>query len=180
MWFRDPHLVLEPVTVKGSVEVAVTWGPSGEIRTLHPTDHDLSEPLDIAVTRIRSALLPQPNLLRPVFQRIRVTGSEAEILPGLHCLPHVQHSPHEPPRHPGATRVLGGGVIPRAWVDYALRVRLRVSPYGELLEVIPEEGNDDLLPRVHHALAETRFDPALLNGEPIVGELDLVFVFDPG
>ncbi len=172
-----------PDDLPSFVDVAVTWERSGAVRSVHLSDHNTDPELSgevvlLVAERVREV----PSLLHPVFVRVRATGApdaRLDLLPGLRCLPHVQHGDDEPPRFLGNARVLGGGYLLPSQAEVGLRVRLSVSPSGDLLEVEPVQGNAALLDRVLESLEDTTFDPALINGEPIRGELDLVFVFPP-
>ncbi len=184
----DPALVREaaallPDPVRGEphphVDVAVNYARSGAIRSVHLAGHNV-DPVtaDAIEARVASAVHPQGSLLHPVFLRVRVTREPApvvRILPGLDCLPHISHEEDEPPRFLGEARV-GGRLAPSAggnWVD----VRIHLSRTGEVLRLEVLRGDASLLPRVRDAMAETIFDPALINGEPVRGSLVLPFRF---
>jgi hypothetical protein len=161
------------------VDVAVTYARSGAIRSVHLADHNVTPPLAAAVVdRVAPAVRAQGPLLQPVFLRIRVTREPApvlRILPGLECLPHVGHEENEPPRFLEGARV--GGRFPASGGAPWITVAVHLSRTGELERLEVLRGDPALLPRVRRALAESAFDPALLNGEPMRGMLHLSFSF---
>jgi hypothetical protein len=174
-------LLPDPVTGEPHphVDVAVNYGRSGEIRTVHLSGHNVDPGVaEAVVARITPAIRTQGPLFQPVFLRVRVTREPApvlRILPGLDCLPHISHEEDEPPRFLEGARVGGrfGGAASDSWVT----VQLHLSRTGEMERFEVLRGEPALLPRVRRAMAESIVDPALINGEPKRGSLILLFGF---
>ena len=161
------------------VDVAINYARSGEIRTVHLSDHNVDPGVaDAVLARVAPSVRTQGRLLHPVFLRIRVTRGPApalDVLPGLDCLPHISHEVDEPPRFLEGARV-GGRFMP-AGSEPRVTVEVHLSRTGEVERLEVLRGDPALLPRVRRALAETIFDPALINGEPKRGTLVLPFSF---
>jgi hypothetical protein len=167
------------------VDVAVTWARTGEIRTVHLAGFDGGrDGAESVLRRVAERVRRQNQLVEPVFLRVRAmrgpSSSVLRILPPERCLPHIRHEPDQPPRFlegasvtSGTARLLRGplGSPPN------LSVRIHLSRTGAVLGMDPVDGDAALLPRVQAALAETVFDPALLNREPVASSLELRFGF---
>jgi hypothetical protein len=166
------------------VDVAVTYARSGEVRTVHHAGSNVDRAVaERVVALVEGAVRSQGPLLQPTFLRIRAVREPSlvlRVLPGQYCLAHITHEEDEPPRFLEGARVGGrlvAGTSAGAPADVAVSVQLHVSRSGELLRVEPVRGDLTLLPRVLRALAETTFDPALLNGEPTRSILPLLVRF---
>lgn len=167
------------------VDVAVSYASSGELRTAHLLGHTLDPAeADAVAGAVIEAVRPLGRLLEPVFLRIRAMRTpdvELRILLALSCMPHITHEEEEPPRFLGDVRVRGGLRFGSGGNDRVVSVRLHIARSGSLEEVEVVGGNEALLPGVRESLTGIEFDPALLNGEPVPGLLNLVFTFpDPG
>lgn len=167
------------------VDMAVTWAVSGEIRTVHLTAFDGDpEAAESVRSLVAERVRHHDRLIRPVFLRVRVlrgpSSTALRILPPERCLPHVRHEPDEPPRFLEGARVttVTGRLFrgPLA-APPNVSVRIHLSRTGAVLGMDPLDGDQALLPRVRAALAETIFDPALLNREPVASSLELRFSF---
>ena len=169
------------------VDIAVNYDRSGALRTAHLLQHDVRE---AEARRVAEAVIPavrsQVRILAPTLLRVRVIRDPRgpsvrfEVLPALACMPHVAHEEEEPPRFLGGARVVGGSrIVPRFMEEdgSAISVRVEVSETGMVEAVVPLGGNQELLARVREVVAAVEFDPALMNGEPVPGTMDLTFRF---
>jgi hypothetical protein len=163
------------------VDMAVSYARSGEVRTAHlvgtNVDNATTRALeDLLVSHLRS---PGP-LLEQVDLRVRAIpgpGSPLRILPPLRCRPHLAHEEDLPPQFLGGARVTGGDLYFGGDDGSRVSVWLHISAEGVLEGIEFRAGNEGLLGRVEESLAETRFDPALRNWEPVPGVLPLTFHF---
>lgn len=167
------------------VDVAVTWARTGDIRTIHLTGFDgAREAADSVRERVAERVRRPPRLVEPVFLRIRAlrgpSSTVLRIVSPERCLPHIRHEPDQPPRFlEGASVTTGTGRLLRSPLNEPpnVSVRIHLSHTGAVLDIHALDGEGTLLPRVRAALAETVFDPALLNREPVASSLDLRFRF---
>jgi len=165
------------------VDIAVNYDRSGALRTAHLLQHNVREAEARKVAEaVTPAVRSQVRILAPTLLRVRVIRDPSvrfQVLPALACMPHVAHEEEEPPRFLGGARVVGGSrTIPRFMDDGgAISVRVEVSESGVVEAVVPLAGNQELLARVREVVAAVEFDPALMNGEPVPGTMDLTFRF---
>lgn len=167
------------------VDVAVTWARAGEVRTVHLTGFDgAQEAAESVRRRVAERVRRHDRLIEPVFLRIRAmrgpSSTVLRILSPERCLPHIRHEPDQPPRFlAGASVTTGRGRLLLGGLNSSpsVSVRLHLSHTGAVLDIDALDGDGTLLPRVRAALAETVFDPALLNREPVASSLDLWFRF---
>lgn len=157
-----------PATEPPATEALPAKAPATETPTTDPAE------------AIRRHLRPQDRFLARTYVRLRLGGPpgyEVELLPALECLPHIQHEDHQPPTFLEGAQVQSG--VPRMGDadERTVGVTLHLSAHGTLQEIEFVRGRENLLPRVKDALAETRFDPALMNGEPVPGSLTMTFRF---
>jgi hypothetical protein len=163
------------------VDLAVSYDRQGAIRTAHLLGTNVEAGAARVVEELLVSRLRSPGrLLERVDLRVRASLEPAPrltILPPLRCLPHITHHEHLPPRFLGDAIVTGGGLHFAGRDGLGVSVRLHVSAEGVLERIEFRAGNEGLLGRVEASLAETRFDPALRNGEPVAGTLTLTFRF---
>lgn len=163
------------------VDVAVNYDRSGAVRTAHLQQHNVQEGLARTVSeRLIERVLPQARLLEPVYIRVRANLAPRvglEVLPAIDCMPHVSHERGEPPLFLGGVSVRAGRHCRQRVTDTCIAARLHISPGGEVERIEVLDGEPSLVARVRESLTNTRFDPALLNGEAVPGNLDLLFNF---
>lgn len=167
------------------VDVAVTWTQTGDVRSVHLLGFDGDpDAADSVRGRVAERVRRHDRLIRPVFLRIlAVRGPSSTVLRLLspeRCLPHIRHEPNHPPSFlEGAGVTTGTGRLLRGPLASPpnVTVRIHLSRTGAVLGMDPLAGDETLLPRVRAALAETIFDPALLNREPVASSLELRFSF---
>jgi hypothetical protein len=159
------------------VDIGVIYAVSGSIRSAHLLGHSVDSVTAAAVEeRIRAAVLPQERLLEPVFLRLRARSRpfpRLRLLPPLRCMPHVEHAGLAPTRI-GDARVEVGRFPRSGQEEESVAVRLRLDVEGVLTGIEFRAGNADLMGRVRRDLANVTFNPALLNGKAVPGELNLV------
>lgn len=163
------------------VELAVSYQAGGQLQRAHLLDHNVHE---VVAREVKGAVTPhvrsRVRVLATTHLRIRATREPEpglELLPALRCLPHVAHEDEDPPITLGGASVVGGAMNRRVSDGPRISVRLRISGFGALEEVHVLGGNRELLPWVNESLVPVRFDPALLNGMAVPGELSLTFDF---
>ena len=163
------------------VDVAVSYRAGGALHAAHLLDHNVDE---ATARKVEGALVPRirtrARVLATTHLRLRATRApepELQLLPALRCLPHVAHEDEDPPLTLGGASVVGGQMVRRVRDGSLIAVGLGISADGALEEVRFLGGNRELLPWVHESLAPVRFDPALLNGMAVPGELSLIFDF---
>lgn len=164
------------------VEVAVSYDRSGAIRRTYVQQQNVGrEQAQTVLDRLTERLSPQDRLLEPIDLRVRTNlalRAQLELLPAIECMPHVSHERGQPPRFLGGARVVPGRIC-GTWRDpeRCIAARLHISPRGQVEEIEPLNGNASLVEAVRESVAETKFDPALVNREPVPGTLELVFRF---
>lgn len=189
---REVTALLPPVAPAPEaprVNIAVTYGASGEVRTVHLARSTADSALAAEVlARVGPAVRRQPPLARPLFLQVSATRATRtpvlRLQPPELCVPHISHEEDQPPRLGEGARLFGGVSVFRPPgstepLPPTVSVRLHATASGAIeLEVV--RGDATLLPRVRAALAETVVDPALLNGEPAPGSVLLTFQFPEG
>lgn len=179
---------LSPTAVSADesfVDVAVNYEASGILRGAQLLVHNLEEETAQEVAAVLvSAVRQEVRLLAATRVRLRARavasdGVTLELHPPLRCFPHISHDELDPPRFLGGARVMGGRARSRGpfgggpWIS----VRVDLSRTGSVERIVVLGGEGELLDRVREALSPITIDPALLNGEPVSGALELTFRF---
>jgi hypothetical protein len=170
-----------------TLDFITRYARDGQLSTAGVWTTTLDSVAALVVDSILTARIqPLPGLLESEgFRTVVVFAPRPtlEVAPAVVCLPHIMHEPNQRPA--------GLPSDVSTWREFRSPGRLARSPRTATLRIgLDREGRvtalDSLagdsatLAAARDVIYALHFDPALRNGEPILGELVQSFAFPPG
>lgn len=167
------------------VDLALRFDLTGEATVFGIVRSTVPDSVALATAAlVRDAVERIPPPIEPVRIRLRaVPGTKkVELLRPVRCMPHVIHDKGEKlNRLSDNIRMAGGHMWGASRNPGGIVVRVDIDPTGEILAVEFIDGHSEFTERAEAAIRESlKFDPALLNGEPVSGSLTLTLGFPVG
>lgn len=174
-WLDETIPSAAPGVREEHVDIGVIYSESGRIRSVHLQEHTVDSLTAQAVeARVGAAVRRQGTLLEPHYLRIRLSRpTRIRLLPALRCMPHIEHEGLAPAKL-GEASVSVGRLGRSRHGDGSIGIRLHLARDGTITEIEFRAGDPALLARVRPDLAAMTLNPALMNGEPVRAELDLI------
>ena len=168
-------------TVPPFADVAVNYSASGDPRYLAVYETNMSRESAYALARtVRDGIGSLGPLIEPLPVILHLEAGPEPVLGfrrSVRCMPHLAHQDDGTIILPGSVRVTG---LFLSNDPLRASVTLGISSDGELLGAQPHESTaPELLPRIESLIDSLRYEPGLLNGEPVQGTLTQVFIFPP-
>lgn len=171
-----------PVDRDASIDFVSRYDRSGALRAfgLWSFTSD-SATAGAMVAEMRERALPLERLLEPAgfrthmefFPRLTLSVGAPII-----CEPHIVHAEGARPTGlPDTVRLFGGRSSIRSGNDSTAQVRIHLDARGEVVSVERRAGGLEAFAEAERTVRGLRYDPALLNGEPVEGQTTQTLAF---